>query len=420
MWRSGFIGSMLLVVSVHALLGQNIQVKGTVRDSKTGEPLPGANIFVRGKSLGTTSSFNGAFFLLLDNADLSDSVFVSYIGYRTHKSLVKTFTDKHVDIHLDPVKIMLDEVVVKVRKKKFDVDAFMAEVLREYKRNSRKTPHIAKAHYRETARSQGKYMQFTEGIGYSIYLGEVMANNAIYINYTFYYENTRKSNRSSLWPQMIYAEDGGMSADLSLNGFRRMEVEGALSGNYSYRLDSVYLEDNHLMYSVSYKGRGEKGKFYIDGDNLQVKRINAEVHHFWSKPFNRRVAGKFDLQFQYYNNQPYISTIRSYYDKDGLEHWNDLTILIQKLDEFTIESRELQLRINNYNSSSLITYRPEEWLTYSLPDHPDYKKIEEDITSGSGLSLENQFIKNSTGKYFNPSEAQKGVNELVEGWKKLF
>ncbi|NIA30936.1 MAG: hypothetical protein GWP06_13615, partial [Actinobacteria bacterium] len=41
------------------------KIRGIVTDKKTGEPLPGANVIIKGTSLGASSALDGTFFILL-------------------------------------------------------------------------------------------------------------------------------------------------------------------------------------------------------------------------------------------------------------------------------------------------------------------------------------------------------------------
>ncbi len=55
------------------------EIKGTVRDKQTGEPLPGVNILIKGTSIGTTTDFDGRYKLRVPGPDAI--VHISYIGY---------------------------------------------------------------------------------------------------------------------------------------------------------------------------------------------------------------------------------------------------------------------------------------------------------------------------------------------------
>ena len=58
------------------------KLTGKVTDSKTGEPLAGAQVFVKNTFLGTTTDVNGSYSLDLDG---NATVVVAYIGYKTQE-----------------------------------------------------------------------------------------------------------------------------------------------------------------------------------------------------------------------------------------------------------------------------------------------------------------------------------------------
>ncbi len=59
-----------------------VDIKGVVVDKKTGTPLPGANVYIRGTSVGAASDLNGKFTFSFEPTR-SFNLIVSYIGYKT-------------------------------------------------------------------------------------------------------------------------------------------------------------------------------------------------------------------------------------------------------------------------------------------------------------------------------------------------
>lgn len=57
---------------------QDFQVKGTVKEATTGDPLPGVSIWIDGTSIGTTSNINGEFSLMVKS--IEDKLHFSFIG----------------------------------------------------------------------------------------------------------------------------------------------------------------------------------------------------------------------------------------------------------------------------------------------------------------------------------------------------
>ena len=85
-------------------------VSGLVTDSNTGEPLPGVNIRVVGKSIGTSTDFDGKFVLSV-NEDVPFSIEVTFVGYQTQTSEV-TEDEQNLEISITENATSLDEVVV--------------------------------------------------------------------------------------------------------------------------------------------------------------------------------------------------------------------------------------------------------------------------------------------------------------------
>ncbi|MCH7612499.1 MAG: SusC/RagA family TonB-linked outer membrane protein [Candidatus Marinimicrobia bacterium] len=81
-------------------------VSGTVSDAKTGEPLVGTSVFVKGTFIGTTTDVRGAFSI---EADPGDILMVAYIGYKTQEI---TVNGDVLDISLETDVLRQDEVVV--------------------------------------------------------------------------------------------------------------------------------------------------------------------------------------------------------------------------------------------------------------------------------------------------------------------
>ncbi len=89
-----------------AAVQQTSKVKGKILDSKTGDPIIGANVLVKGTTNGTITDFDGNFEL---EAATGTSLTISYIGYRTVE--VKA-TAEPMTIQLAEDSESLDEVIV--------------------------------------------------------------------------------------------------------------------------------------------------------------------------------------------------------------------------------------------------------------------------------------------------------------------
>lgn len=85
-------------------------ISGTVKDAKTGELLPGVNIKISRKSVGTSTDFDGKFELkTADNPPFT--IEISMIGYKMEEVQI-TKNNQKVEVSLSENETSLDEIVV--------------------------------------------------------------------------------------------------------------------------------------------------------------------------------------------------------------------------------------------------------------------------------------------------------------------
>ena len=101
---------LAFVVFGSAAMFAQTTITGTVKDAKTGETLPGANIKVARKAVGTNTDFDGNF--VLNVADTPPFILeFSMIGYQTAKVEI-TENNQKVAVNLSENATSLDEIVV--------------------------------------------------------------------------------------------------------------------------------------------------------------------------------------------------------------------------------------------------------------------------------------------------------------------
>ena len=99
---------LLIVIStiiVHSL-SFSVELTGKVTDATTGEALPGAQVFVKGTFVGTTTDVAGAYSLEVEE---NATVVAAYIGYRTQEV---TVSGVEIDFTMESDVLGQDEVVV--------------------------------------------------------------------------------------------------------------------------------------------------------------------------------------------------------------------------------------------------------------------------------------------------------------------
>jgi outer membrane receptor protein involved in Fe transport len=113
-----------LMINVFLIAGETGKIKGTVKDKKTGEPLIGANVLIKGTNLGAATDANGNYFILRVPPGTYDIVF-SYIGYRsvTIKGvIVKSDLTTEVNVEMESSEIQLEPIEVSAEQKTIQKD----------------------------------------------------------------------------------------------------------------------------------------------------------------------------------------------------------------------------------------------------------------------------------------------------------
>lgn len=106
---SGFL--ICLIFSGNSVIAQDTKIRGKVLDKISKEPIPFVNIVFQNKrNIGTISDFNGEFFL--ETRTPTDSIIISYIGYKSQTIKVKKGQFQEINIDFESDDIKLDEVVV--------------------------------------------------------------------------------------------------------------------------------------------------------------------------------------------------------------------------------------------------------------------------------------------------------------------
>lgn len=99
---------LLLLMVPFGLWAQTAQLKGTVRDNTTGEPLPGVNVLVEGTQNGTSTDMDGNF--VLPAVTRGSKIVFTSIGYASQT--VSYTGQANLDVKLTEDATQLGEVVV--------------------------------------------------------------------------------------------------------------------------------------------------------------------------------------------------------------------------------------------------------------------------------------------------------------------
>jgi TonB-dependent starch-binding outer membrane protein SusC len=105
--KACLLSLFFLLMLTGTLTAQQLKVTGTVKDSRTGEPLIGASVGVKGTTTGTVTDVNGSYAI---TTDPKVTLTFSYIGYTPQDVPVNGMTQ--ININLVPIAVEMDQVVV--------------------------------------------------------------------------------------------------------------------------------------------------------------------------------------------------------------------------------------------------------------------------------------------------------------------
>jgi len=420
---------LFFVVICNCSIAQQEQlvIKGLVADKNIGISLPYAHIIVSQKKISAVSNRDGFFSFAINNINFQDSIIVSHVGYETYKGPITEFLRDSISVvKLNPLLIILDEIVIKPNNE--SLEKFIIMVNTKYNQNVRSYPHIALSYFCEKIEYNSKLISYVDGVGYSIYMGnnEMISPLA---NYKFFAENIRRSNLNiyefRATKNIKYSEDNFSicGSSISLNAFRRFELEGVLapqlSQKYKYNLDSFYMENDRMYYVVSYSRGQQKGKLVADADDYKIKYVKLQKGKVWDKINQRLTVGEIDIEFQYFENKPYVSTVKTQYITDGIIYNNYFKVLLQKLNEFVIEKDDLWA-INAYDINPYVQYVPEIWDAFGVSNAIQFSEINGSLVINV---LENQFKSNSGKWYFDNQisiDLRERAKAVIKGLKIFF
>ena len=102
--EKGFIAALLLLS-----FAGSAQIKGIVKDSISGKPIPYVNIWVENENIGTTAEENGEF--SIHSQEANKKLVFSALGYEKKQISMS----KAASVFLKPIAFQLDEIVISKR-----------------------------------------------------------------------------------------------------------------------------------------------------------------------------------------------------------------------------------------------------------------------------------------------------------------
>lgn len=306
--------SLLLFVGYCSVNAQTI-ITGKVTDAENGDPIPFANVVIKGTTIGTPTDFDG--FFRIEGEGESDTLLVSYIGYKSKSKIYVKGITQTLNFQLLPESTQLGDVVVYAKKQENPAFAIMRQVMDNKPKNDKR--RIAAYEYESYNKieidldnisdkmKQKKYMQKISAVLDSI---EVIAGEdgkpilPLFISESmskFYYRDNPRLTKEYIEKTKLTGvglEDGSLISQIIGSSFQQYNfyenrmniVEKNFASPiadgwrllYDYELvDSVYINDE-FTYLINFKPKNDQalafaGKMWIATSDYGVKQIDATV-----------------------------------------------------------------------------------------------------------------------------------------------
>lgn len=147
---------ILAALAATTVLGQKLEVSGTVINGATNQPVAGASIRTGDFSLVTNDD---GFFVLKSDRRI-DTIVVSHLGFRSQRIAVDGIASEPLKIRLMPAAIQLREVLVTAEDPRQLVEEAISRIPDNYSREA----ELLHCFYRETAMKRQHYICVAEGV----------------------------------------------------------------------------------------------------------------------------------------------------------------------------------------------------------------------------------------------------------------
>ncbi len=323
--------SVLLFFFIAATTFAQTELKGKVADFMTYAPIESASVYIKNTTVGTITNVDGKFALMVPTKNLSDTLVISSIGYKSYETVISDFENAS-DIFLEEDMASLDEVVLVADTRPKTGNDIMVRAIERLPENLPVEPYLQKGFLRHKERNKKEYKWLIEA---AITLYDSDYGSGAKDNLKINVDETRKSydlrDIDSLFTYSAYLKSIGRSPksgvvsrnsvntstlidaikwnDSRVNGLdnlfkgklnliRSAGATGALFGKnmlekHQFDLDTILVDNGRKIYKIKIskgadfvglntpniynEGFEPKGWIYVYYDNYAIKKVEYEL-----------------------------------------------------------------------------------------------------------------------------------------------
>jgi hypothetical protein len=336
----------VLGVNFECLAQGNILIRGRILDAKKREPVPFVNVYLKKSQRGTSSSETGEFTIHLKTEDLSDTLILSAIGYKTNRVPSQTLAKSEEQL------ILLDEDLVNLKEVTVTADAAV-DIIRKAIENRSETyaisPHRLQGVYRIADREDGAYTRLIEA-AVNIYDKDYMNEDSRIVDYVA----IRQSNdyRTFRWKMdklNSRTVEELLKPDLIKRPTRATHPNGFKKGFfYAFERYSV-LDGKEIMVisatkNPAYEWPNYNATFYVRAEDLAIVRVDRDYsipRPNWAREYGvktRITRDQLILQYKDYKGKLYLNSLTWNLSGDVVdEKSGEKVIKFERIEELNIE-----------------------------------------------------------------------------------
>ncbi len=256
-------------------------INGTIEDASTGYPLPYASVSLKNSSFSNVANSEGEFSLKIPQANLQDSLLISYLGYRNITVPVSDFMGKrNRRVKLAPTTMDIRSIIVRPDDaEEIFKSAFSSKTIRS---NYSTEPVGMSGFYREIIKKGNRYLSLSEAVvdilkhSYSSLSGD---NIAIYKGRG----NTNRNASDTLFLQLQGGPVTTLQLDIVKDPFIAVDMLAA-TDFYEFRMGPVLFMDNMNIYTIEFNQAPEvedilfRGRIFVESQTLAIVRIEFDMN----------------------------------------------------------------------------------------------------------------------------------------------
>jgi len=358
---------LILLLISNSIFAQQVELKGKVLDEQTKTALPYAHVIHCGSNLGTVSNADGLFILKLNHPQATDSIEISYMGYRHLKVSYRDLLEDVPELYLKAISVNLNELTITDESPQEIVAKAFAKVGENYPTEDL----FFQGFFREIILQDTACLAFSEAL--------VHIHKKNYIDGKSDDEIQLVKGRSKVDPkESVLLKHvnfrGGLLGSVRLDVLKTQLFDEKSQAYFAYELDDFTQLQGKWMYVIKFdrhpdsKKAGLKGRFFIEVESYAFARIEMERNEIGLKQDN-----KFGLK-----NELAMKRLGLKLEKLSRTFVIDYRLLADKWQLFTTQY-QLKMRVIQKKEPSLIHYQTKLFM-YDLLEEGSYLKQQKNIS----------------------------------------